>query len=326
MNRLTLLSALTIVALLLSCEGEELSGPKASDLDVDIHIIGSKDEAGGLHSARYLMNDESINLPVNNLGTQNSKANAIKVDDGGNVYIAGSRDIALGKSGPSLWVNGSISPNILTSVPGMYGEVKSIYLGGGGIFAAGVRSNFNGNFAVDWSVSGGNDLSTLNGSMAFAIAGTASNKVVIYYEGNTVMLKKNSKVETVADASTLTDVAFLGEQELLIGRRCDPSGCTITLWRDRVPETLADLTQANAIAVYQGDVYVAGRTCCEAAYWKNGELVKLTSGGNATSIAVYQSHVILGGVAGGEPAYWLDGELHKVTDFTAVTGVALTPK
>lgn len=84
----------------------------------------------------------------------------------------------------------------------------------------------------------------------------------------------------------------------------------------------SEVSNGLSIFVHRNDVYVAGLTYVPggstsiACYWKNGQRVDLTGGGDvalARSVFVTDTHVYVSGMMNDQAVYWKDGEATALT-------------
>jgi len=117
----------------------------------------------------------------------------------------------------------------------------------------------------------------------------------------------------------------------------------VAYWKngERIPLTSGGgrWSRAYSIAVFKGDVYIAGYERVYdhgqnsnwtdwAKYWKNGQPVSLSDGrshAGASSIAIHQSgDVLVAGSYNGKVAYWRNGQLVDAINSTLYTASAIT--
>jgi uncharacterized membrane protein len=276
----------------------------------DVYVVGNAVEAGG-DTAAYWVNDTLETLPTPS-GWTDSLANAITVS-GSDVYIAGNAyDSSTGTETAVYWVNGT--PEVLPLPSGTtISEGNAIAISGSDVYVAGGAWDSitaNSTIAAYWVNGTLETLPPPSGaieSQANAIAVSGGNVYVAGYGQNTSTLSQSGGITTIAAYwvnSTLETLPL-------------PSG--------------AIESQANAIAVSGGDVYVAGdyansmAVVGTAVYWVNGAATVLpTPSGPAGSSGSVNTGIVASGIAVSDGDVYAVGYIYAQTETGALGGDVYT--
>jgi IPT/TIG domain len=272
-----------------------------SDTDFSIfriYIAGQEyNPAGnGQAYAKVWINSVGINLPLD--GTKSTSGNAIAIGDGA-IYVAGGSDVA------KYWIDG-VAVNIGNNT--FKSSINGIAISGSNVYVAGYEYNASGtHIAKLWK--DGNAVNLSDGTKsahANAIVVVGGNVYVAGYDGKFAKVWKNGTVlSTLTDGvnnAEATAITVVGTEVFVAGR----DGNVSKYWRNGNAVALTDgkvVSRTSAIAVSNGDVYVAGYednylAYGVAKYWKNGVAVDLgqrDTGSGTSSIAVLGSDVYVTG-------------------------------
>jgi hypothetical protein len=269
----------------------------------DVYVIGTSQNTTQGYAV-YWKNGVKYNLadPSNF-----SFTNSITIQ-GSDVYITGTTSSSVIEPNgsqqtiPVVWKNGVASPLTDTTVSIQGGAIAfngtDMYVAAQIFDLSGtppqVAELFKNNIHAPISLSDYYDsaiagISVQNNDIYLAGWGQRSGiDTAVYWENGNIIALPPLPGYTQAEA---TGIAFLGTDMYIVGysftdTNTSPIFTVATLWKNGVPTKLSNgpkASIANAIAIQGNDVYVAGMDGAgAAAYWKNGNLVELsTLGGQA---------------------------------------------
>ncbi|HZX59341.1 MAG TPA: hypothetical protein VFE54_11470 [Mucilaginibacter sp.] len=254
----------------------------------DIYVAGSITNSEQITTAVIWKNGVATKLTD---GTSNADARAITIS-GGNVYVAGY----MNNLGAVYWKNGAVNDIQSSSV------ANAIAVNSGNIYVAGwlFDSGASNNEAALWKNgtptefiihSPENGIDYIQGS-ASAVAVSNGDVYVTGYAGGGKYWKNGTEVDLkngyscypAAIAVSGNDVYIAGSIDL---NDPDAAISTANYWKNGnvVPLTsVTELSYANAIALNGTDVYIGGQASGSAVYWKNGKEVNLAANGAVNSI------------------------------------------
>jgi hypothetical protein len=263
-----------------------------------IYITGQEYDASGNGKAyaKFWINSVGTNLPLD--GTKTTSGNAIAIGDGA-IYVAGGSDVA------KYWIDGvvvNIGNNTFKS------GITSIAISGSDVYVAGYEYTASNKIVAKyWKNAVAVTLTDgTKDARANAVVVSGSNVYVAGYDGKFAKVWKNGTVlSTLTDgvnSAEATAITLAGIEVFVAGR----DGNVSKYWRNGNAVALTDgkvVSRTSAIAVSNGDVYVAGYednylAYGVAKYWKNGVAVDLgqkDTGSGTSSIAVLGNDVYVTG-------------------------------
>ena len=250
----------------------------------DVYLVGS--QAGQTSSTTapvYWKNGTLVTLPYT--AFSGSTAQSIFVS-GNDVYVAGHD----GNSRATYWKNGN---KIDLGMPTNYSWAYSIFVSGADAYVAGYESNGTHHIAKYWKNSA--PISLTDGTkdafgMSVFVAGNDVYVAGAEFNTNYTQAKywKNGAPVVLSNgpASGFAYSVFVeGSDVYVAGADSVGGGKNVAmLWKNGVATPLSDGTRetwAVSVFVVDGDVHVAGyeynSTNYIAKYWKNGNVVNLTT-------------------------------------------------
>jgi len=263
-----------------------------------IYVAGY--ESNGAHTvAKYWKNGVATVLSDT---STNASATAIAVSgSGSDVYVAGWVSIG-STTAAALWKNGTLK---LLSAAGHGGAANALCIDNGDVYIAGCDSAAGQAAACYWK---NGAMNTLPDSLSFAVArGIAVNLSDVYVVGYDCSpdeysyigprLWKNGSIVQLPVSSTYysghnaiaTSVAVTGNTTYVGGQ----DFFRAAYWQNGT-ENFVDGSQCNAVAVENGDIYLAGYANAlantngsSAVFWRNGIILPLDySAATANAIVV----------------------------------------
>lgn len=258
------------------------------------------------------------------------------------IYIAGSVKTATGFFVAAYWKNGVLTKLVNDSTTTSYAH--NLLVNGGDVYVTGYKRNNTTGLpqAVYWKNGALTELSGLTGTIStpkIAISGTDvyvagslmlevaqnSNTVAGYWKNGIPQLLQ---VEPGDNHIDVTSVTVSGSDVYVCGGLLTTAqgfGYIAAYWKNGVQYKLATLANsssyARAIAVQGNDIYVAGQSGNNGAYWKNG-ILNVLSADNASvyAIAIKSTDVYLAGVkkqtiyptTGTRAIYWKNGTENQI--------------
>lgn len=307
---------------------------------VDIYISG--DDNG---MAAYWKNGQLIPLSA----LSNSLARAITVV-GKDVYVAGEEgDLFMyGNNKAKYWKNGQ---EVLLTGP-IGASANSIAIDGADVYVAGWQMKGSKTTAIYWKNSQPVTLTDgLTDAEAASIVVVNGNVYVAGHENGVAKYWKNNQPVSLTNGSHqayASSIAVSGNDVYVAGSESNGTAHVAKYWKNGQAISLTNGTavasSASSIAVVGTDVYVAGwegdflgrvgGSGSVAKYWKNGQVISLTSGATyayASSIAILGSDVYIAGHEGStilSPKYWENGMAVPLTGANGAfaTGIFVVPR
>jgi hypothetical protein len=273
----------------------------------DIYNAGFVVDSNNVPHVVYWKNGKPT-LPKSGILPPDGKAYAVAVDEN-NVYLAGFVNKTFSGPFAAWWKNGVLIKLTDGKKPS---AVHAVTISGNDVYLAGSE----GNTAVYLK----------NGIPAILPGGTVASSIAVS-EGNTFIAGARTVSGGKLTAGEIFKAAATSLKEQLTTDIFDLmiDNCEKALyWKNGVPSELADSTAASSIAVYNGDVYIAGNQGKIAKYWKNGVPTVLTNGAYdafAASVAVFNDDVYVAGMEKNSnnkyvAKYWINGRPVELTDGT----------
>jgi hypothetical protein len=240
----------------------------------DIYFVGQYYPANDIHTAAYWKNGKMV-LLADTLSFSNATAIAV---NGTDVYVAGCYSAANSVRVACYWKNG-----------------KRTSLG----------DSTEASFATDLTLNGP-DL-YVAGTHGSTTPGVEAN---YWKNGQLIPLPSPSLQGSPTYPSFGVGIAVNGTDIYVTGTLNVPGNLSVAAcWKNGVVQFLGDTTagagsEAGAIAINNGDIYIAGQTFANslgtsvAAYWKNGKIIQLPNDSSysyASGIAVNGTRVYLAG-------------------------------
>jgi PKD domain len=308
---------------------------QATNQTIDIYISGYDN---GM--AAYWKNGQLISLSA----SSNSIARAVTVV-GDDVYVAGEDGdlFSYGNNIAKYWKNGQ---EVLLTGP-IGAGTYSIAVNSGDVYVAGWQIKGSKTVAVYWKNS--QPVTLTDGSTdaeATSIIVVEGNVYVAGHENGIAKYWKNNQPVSLTDGTYQAYahcIAVSGTDVYVAGSELNGTAHVAKYWKNGQAVSLTNGTavssSATSIAVVGTDVHVAGwegdflgrvgGTGSVGKYWKNGQVVSLTSGATyayATSIAILGDDVYIAGHEGStflNPKYWKNGQAVSLpgTNGSLATGI-----
>lgn len=303
--------------------------PQTNNPPVDIYVAG---EDNGM--AVYWKNGQLIQLSA----SSESVARAIAVV-GTDVYVAGEEGdlFRYGSNRAKYWKNGQ--EFYLTGPTGA--AATSIAVNGSDVYVAGWEIIGSNTVARYWK--NGQAFSLTDGSgegVATRIVVAGGDVYVAGYEKGVAKYWKNGQPVSLTDGSHqayANSIAVSGNDVYVAGSEENGTAHVAKYWKNGQAVLLTNgaavSASATSIAVVGTDVYVSGwegdflgrvgGTGSVAKYWKNGQMVSLTTGTTyayTSSIAIFQGDVYVAGHEGStglKAKYWKNGQAVPLPGTTA---------
>lgn len=300
--------------------------------DVDIYVLGDEGTEGLNHyQPLYWKNGEPY--VFNHEAAADMIFNRIAIADN-KIYAVGERVYSSSRATAFFEVDGHLEE--LTESSG-FASAKDIYVSDGNVYVGGIK-NESGSVTsiVYWkngelvTVASGTLGNTSGGSIA-----VKGNDVYIagMLDGDLMYWKNGASVPLEGEPGEVTDIAVAGNGDVYVSGYTFGSPDVAQYWKNGEKIALGTgerASQANAIYIENGDVYVAGwetvprssgsGTVRIARYWKNGEAVDLTDGthpAEANGIFVLDGKVYAVGVESLDrraATCWIDGEVLRLSN------------
>ena len=258
----------------------------------DVYVAGYESN-GTRQIAKYWKNQTPVVLSDT---TTNAVANAIAIV-GTDVYVAGR--IAVGATtSAALWKNGG--GLTLLNATGHGGGANAIFVNGTDIYVAGYDSTAGQVTACYWK---NGAITALPDSLPYAIAQSiAVSGTDVYVAGQDRTADgfsfigprcwKNGVTQPLATSSnsaTAAAIAIAGNTIFLTGR----DNNNVVYWQNGTENLVSNGTQGNAIAINNGDIYIAGISSglvgsfSSAVFWRDGVVIPLSANpGTANAIVI----------------------------------------
>src|SRR5690606_26361518 len=279
--------------------------------DVDIYVLGDEGTEGLNHYQPLYWKNGEPNV-FNHEAAADMIFNRIAIADN-KIYAVGERVYSSSRATAFFEVDGHLEE--LTGSNG-FASAKDIYVTDGDVYVGGIKNESSYvTSIVYWkngalvTVASGALGSTGGGSIA-----VKGNDVYIagMLDGDLMYWKNGASVTLAGGPGEVTDIAVAGNGDVYVSGYTFGSPDVAQYWKNGEKITLGTgerASQANAIFIENGDVYVAGwetvprssgsGTVRIARYWKNGEAVDLTDGthhAEANGIFVLDGKVYTTGV------------------------------
>ncbi len=299
--------------------------------DVDIYVLGDEGTEGLNHYQPLYWKNGEPNV-FNHEAAADMIFNRIAVADN-KVYVVGERVYSSSRATAFFEVDGHLEE--LTESSG-FASATDVYVSDGDMYVGGIK-NESGSVTsiVYWkngelvTVASGTLGNTSGGSIA-----VKDNDVYIagMLDGDLMYWKNGASVPLEGEPGEVTDIAVAGNGDVYVSGYTFGSPDVAQYWKNGEKIALGTgerASQANAIFIENGDVYVAGwetvprssgsGTVRIARYWKNGEAVDLTDGAHhaeANGIFVLDGKVYVAGVESLDrrsATYWINGEAVRLS-------------
>ncbi|PXY45875.1 hypothetical protein [Flavobacterium hydrophilum] len=228
----------------------------------DIYVAGTESVNNGNTILKVWKNNSGENVTD---GNHLVEATDLTVNEG-NIYIAGNEFIGpLNSSIATVWKNGQA-----IRLSDKISEANAVYVLNNDVYVTGYKVINDKKTAIVWK----------NGV-------------------ETVLTSEEDDLESIA-----TDIYVNAENIYVIGYLRNSFKSRAILWKNNSPFILSnenDFSQANALFVYNTDVYVVGCDIDTHKYdfvgkvWKNGTLVKEINGANPKSIDIKNNKIYIAG-------------------------------
>lgn len=299
--------------------------------DVDIYVLGDEGTEGLNHYQPLYWKNGEPNV-FNHEAAADMIFNRIAIADN-KIYAVGERVYSSSRATAFFEVDGHLEE--LTGSNG-FASAKDIYVTDGDVYVGGIKNESSYvTSIVYWkngalvTVASGALGSTGGGSIA-----VKGNDVYIagMLDGDLMYWKNGASVTLAGGPGEVTDIAVAGNGDVYVSGYTFGSPDVAQYWKNGEKITLGTgerASQANAIFIENGDVYVAGwetvprssgsGTVRIARYWKNGEAVDLTDGthhAEANGIFVLDGKVYTTGVESMDrrsATYWINGEAVRLS-------------
>lgn len=299
--------------------------------DVDIYVLGDEGTEGLNHYQPLYWKNGEPNV-FNHEAAADMIFNRIAIADN-KIYAVGERVYSSSRATAFFEVDGHLEE--LTGSNG-FASAKDIYVTDGDVYVGGIKNESSYvTSIVYWkngalvTVASGALGSTGGGSIA-----VKGNDVYIagMLDGDLMYWKNGASVTLAGGPGEVTDIAVAGNGDVYVSGYTFGSPDVAQYWKNGEKVTLGTgerASQANAIFIENGDVYVAGwetvprssgsGTVRIARYWKNGEAVDLTDGthhAEANGIFVLDGKVYTTGVESMDrrsATYWINGEAVRLS-------------
>lgn len=299
--------------------------------DVDIYVLGDEGTEGLNHYQPLYWKNGEPNV-FNHEAAADMIFNRIAIADN-KIYAVGERVYSSSRATAFFEVDGHLEE--LTGSNG-FASAKDIYVTDGDVYVGGIKNESSYvTSIVYWkngelvTVASGALGSTGGGSIA-----VKGNDVYIagMLDGDLMYWKNGASVTLAGGPGEATDIAVAGNGDVYVSGYTFGSPDVAQYWKNGEKITLGTgerASQANAIFIENGDVYVAGwetvprssgsGTVRIARYWKNGEAVDLTDGthhAEANGIFVLDGKVYTTGVESMDrrsATYWINGEAVRLS-------------
>lgn len=299
--------------------------------DVDIYVLGDEGTEGLNHYQPLYWKNGEPNV-FSHEAAADMIFNSIAVADN-KVYVVGERVYSSSRATAFFEVDGHLEE--LTESSG-FASATDVYVSDGDVYVGGIK-NESGSVTsiVYWkngelvTVASGTLGNTSGGSIA-----VKDNDVYIagMLDGDLMYWKNGASVPLEGEPGEVTDIAVAGNGDVYVSGYTFGSPDVAQYWKNGEKIALGTgerASQANAIFIENGDVYVAGwetvprssgsGTVRIARYWKNGEAVDLTDGAHhaeANGIFVLDGKVYVAGVESLDrrsATYWINGEAVRLS-------------
>lgn len=299
--------------------------------DVDIYVMGDEGAEGLNHYRPLYWKNGEPNV-FSHEAAADMIFNSIAVADN-KVYVVGERVYSSSRATAFFEVDGHLEE--LTESSG-FASATDVYVSDGDVYVGGIK-NESGSVTsiVYWK--NGELITVASGTLGNTSGGSIAVKDNDVYiagmlDGDLMYWKNGASVPLEGESGEVTDIAVAGNGDVYVSGYTFGSPDVAQYWKNGEKIALGTgerASQANAIFIENGDVYVAGwetvprssgsGTVRIARYWKNGEAVDLTDGAHhaeANGIFVLDGKVYVAGVESLDrrsATYWINGEAVRLS-------------